>query len=110
MTQFSIGTNMGFAINRFPEPLKYLIYEPMSCPRENAWTWEETLRLRDRVNEDAAIPMEVCLELGHAPHPDQRDPLLWIRNVGAVSPVIHVQQPESGHSLNTDYIAYSMQY
>lgn len=85
--------------------LKYLIYEPMSCPRENAWTWEETLRLRDRVNEDAAIPMEICLDLGHAPHPDQRDPVLWIRKTGAVSPVIHLQQTEAGHSRHWPFTA-----
>ena len=85
--------------------LEYLIFEPMSCPRENAWTWEETIRLRDLVNEDAAIPMEVCLDLGHAPHPDQRDPVLWIRKTGAVSPVIHLQQTEAGHSRHWPFTA-----
>ncbi len=85
--------------------LKYLLFEPMSCPRENAWTVEETLELRDAVNADAAIPMEVCLDLGHAPHPDQRDPVVWIRGTGAVSPVIHLQQTELGHSRHWPFTA-----
>lgn len=78
--------------------LRYLMFEPMSIPRENAWTIEETLELRERVNEGSAIPMEVCLDVGHAPHPDQRDPYEWIERVGKHSPVVHLQQTEAGHS------------
>jgi sugar phosphate isomerase/epimerase len=78
--------------------LRYLLFEPMSIPRENAWTIEETLELRERVNRDAAIPMEVCLDVGHAPHPDQRDPYPWLERVGTVSPVVHLQQTERDHS------------
>lgn len=78
--------------------LEYLIFEPMSCPRENAWTIEETLELRDKVNAGSAIPMEICLDLGHAPHPDQRDPYEWIERTGRYSPVIHLQQTEQDHS------------
>lgn len=78
--------------------LKYLLVEPMSIPRENGWTIEEAQELRGRVNEKAAIPMEFCLDIGHAPHPAQRDPYLWIAKLGVDSPVIHLQQTESGHS------------
>ena len=46
----------------------------------------------DMVNANCAIPMKVCLDVGHAPHPDERDPYLWIEKLGFVSPVIHMQQ------------------
>lgn len=78
--------------------LDYLLFEPMSVPRENAWTIEETVELWERTNRGAAIPVEVCLDLGHAPHPDQRDPYLWLERVGVHSPVLHLQQTEAGHS------------
>jgi sugar phosphate isomerase/epimerase len=78
--------------------LEFLIFEPMSVPREMAWTIAESRELLDRVNQDAAIPMRLCLDLGHAPHPDQRDPYVWLRELGSVSPIIHIQQTEFGHS------------
>lgn len=70
----------------------FVIFEPMSVPREMAHTVEETLELIERVNENAGVPMRVCLDLGHAPHPAQRDPYYWIERVGKYSPVIHLQQ------------------
>lgn len=69
-----------------------LIFEPMSVPREMGNTVEETLDLMDRVNAHCGVPLRCCLDVGHAPHPDQRDPYPWIRRLGAVSPVIHLQQ------------------
>jgi len=72
----------------------YLIFEPMSVPREMANTAEETLDLMNRVNTHCGIPMRVCLDVGHAPHPDQRDPYPWIEKLGAYSPIIHLQQTE----------------
>ena len=69
-----------------------LIMEPMSVPREMANTVEETLELMERVNANCGAPMRVCLDVGHAPHPDQRDPYPWIERLGAYSPVIHLQQ------------------
>lgn len=69
-----------------------LIFEPMSIPREMANTIEETEALLDRVNAHCGIPMKVCLDVGHAPHPDQRDPYPWIERLGGVSPIIHLQQ------------------
>jgi len=69
-----------------------LIFEPMSVPREMANTVEETLELMDRVNENCGVPMRICLDVGHAPHPEQRDPYPWIERLGAYSPIIHLQQ------------------
>jgi len=69
-----------------------LIFEPMSVPREMANTMEETLSLMERVNENCGVPMRICLDVGHAPHPSQRDPYPWIERLGGYSPVIHLQQ------------------
>lgn len=69
-----------------------LIFEPMSVPREMANTIAETRELTDRVNAHCGVPLKVCLDVGHAPHPDERDPYPWIRELAPVSPVIHLQQ------------------
>ena len=71
---------------------EYLIFEPMSIPRELANTVAETKKLMDMVNADSAIPMKVCLDVGHAPDPSERDPYPWIESLGADSPIIHLQQ------------------
>lgn len=69
-----------------------LIFEPMSVPREMANRVEDTLKLMERVNAHCGVPLKVCLDVGHAPHPDQRDPYPWIEKLAAVSPIIHIQQ------------------
>jgi sugar phosphate isomerase/epimerase len=69
-----------------------LTFEPMSVPREMANTVGETKELLDRVNAHSGVPLKVCLDIGHAPHPNERDPYLWIEQLAAVSPVIHLQQ------------------
>ncbi|HOV70135.1 MAG TPA: sugar phosphate isomerase/epimerase [Clostridia bacterium] len=69
-----------------------LIFEPISVEREMANTIEESLELMNRVNENCGVPMRICLDVGHAPHPSQRDPYEWITRLGKYSPVIHLQQ------------------
>ena len=69
-----------------------LIFEPMSVPREMANTVAETKSLLDRVNAHSGVPLRVCLDVGHAPHPDERDPYPWIEQLAHLSPVIHLQQ------------------
>lgn len=69
-----------------------LIFEPMSVPREMAHTIPEAKELMDRVNADCGVPMRLCLDVGHAPHPDYRDPYPWIEELGRYSPIIHIQQ------------------
>jgi len=69
-----------------------LIFEPMSVPREMGNTVGESAKLMDMVNANCGIPMKICLDVGHAPHPDERDPYPWVEKLGAVSPIIHIQQ------------------
>ncbi len=75
-----------------------MIFEPMSIPREYANTVEETKELLARLNDGAGLPFKLCLDPGHAPHPNDRDPYRWIRELGSVSPIVHIQQTEAGHS------------
>ena len=78
----------------FAQELGYecLIFEPMSVPREYANTTDGAKYLMDRVNERCGVPMRLCLDVGHAPDPSERDPYPWLEKLGAWSPVVHLQQ------------------
>ncbi len=78
--------------------LAYVYFETMSIPREMAWTVEEARDLLNRVNERVGVPMAFCLDAGHAPHPDQRDPYRWLCDLGGDARIVHVHQTEQGHS------------
>lgn len=82
------------ALSFYARELGYdsLIFEPMSVPREMGNTVAEARALMDRVNANCGVPMRICLDVGHAPHPDERDPYHWLRALGADAPVIHLQQ------------------
>lgn len=77
-----------------------LIFEPMSVPREFANTVAETKEILDTVNAHVGVPLKVCLDIGHAPHPDERDPYPWLLALGKVSPVVHLQQTVLGKSMH----------
>jgi sugar phosphate isomerase/epimerase len=78
--------------------LEYLYIETMSIPRELAETISNARELLARINEHSALPVYFCLDIGHAPHPDERDPYIWLRELGASSRIVHLQQTEMGHS------------
>lgn len=78
-----------------------LIFEPMSVPREMGNTVNECRQLMDMVNVNSGVPMKICLDIGHAPHPDERDPYYWMEQLGKDSPMVHLQQTvlnKSNHS------------
>jgi len=77
-----------------------LIFEPMSIPREFACTISGTKELMEAVNADCGIPLKVCLDVGHAPHPDERDPYTWLLALGKDSPIVHLQQTVPGKSMH----------
>lgn len=79
---------------------EFLIFEPMSVEREMANTVEDSLYLMNRVNEDCGVPMRLVIDIGHAPHPDQRDPYPWLEKAGKWSPVVHLQQTMLGKSMH----------
>ncbi|MCX5758785.1 MAG: hypothetical protein NTU83_09835, partial [Candidatus Hydrogenedentes bacterium] len=76
--------------------LRYVMFEPMSVPRELGETIEATRGLLARCQEGFAIPMRLCLDVDHgdvtSPNPDDTDPHAWLRAFGAVSPCIHIKQ------------------
>ena len=76
--------------------LKFVMFEPMSIPREVAETIPATQEILDRCAEGFAIPMRLCLDVDHgdlqSPDPRDTDPHAWIRAFGKVSPCIHIKQ------------------
>ena len=81
--------------------LKYLLYETTSVRRETCSTFAENDFVLEKMS-DAAIPMMVCLDVGHRnqslPGAPEVDPYEWIREYGRYSPLIHIQQCSSNGS------------
>jgi D-erythrulose 1-phosphate 3-epimerase len=87
--------------------LKALAYEMTSVPRETCATFAENDYVLDRC-ADMAIPMRVCLDLGHrnlAGTPDEADHLAWIRRYGRRSDVIDCQQTDREASRHWPFTA-----
>ena len=76
--------------------MKYLIFEPMSIPREIAETIPATREILARCAEGFAVPMLLCLDVDHgdleSADPRDIDPHAWIRAFAKVSPCIHIKQ------------------
>lgn len=76
---------------------KFLIFEPMSIPREMAPTIDSTKELLEKVNEDdLPIPIRLCLDIDHgdlaSSDPRDTDPYAWLKELAHLSPVIHIKQ------------------
>lgn len=75
--------------------LMYLLYETTSVPRETGATFEENDLFLSKM-KGAALPMMLCLDVGHRnqekPGVPETDPYAWIEKYGKVSPLIHIQQ------------------
>ena len=83
--------------------LEYLFIETMSIPREMPSTIEGARALYLRLNENAAIPIRMCLDVGHAP-PDEARPLSVAARAQSSAAMVHLQQSDgitagTGHSL-----------
>ena len=79
---------------------EYLFVEPMSIDREFGNTIDKTEKLLEDL-KDSAIPIKLCLDLGHAPHPNCRNYKEWLETFAKDSPIIHLQQTvlnSSNHS------------
>jgi sugar phosphate isomerase/epimerase len=75
--------------------LQYLMYETTSVPRETGATFAENDWILAQMR-DAALPMCLCLDVGHRnqedPQAPEADPYAWIERYGRVAPLIHLQQ------------------
>jgi D-erythrulose 1-phosphate 3-epimerase len=78
--------------------LDYLYFETMSTDREIPDTVESTLELYHRMNENAGVPTYVCQDIGHAPHPCERDRYYWLRELAQVTRIVHLQQSDENNS------------
>jgi D-erythrulose 1-phosphate 3-epimerase len=85
--------------------LQYVYFETMSIPREMADTVAGARELCERANRGAAVPVRLCLDVGHAPNPAERDPYVWLRELGAISPIVHLQQTEANQSRHWPFTA-----
>lgn len=76
--------------------MKYILFEPMSIPREVAGTIAETQDILARCQDGFAVPMRLCLDVDHgdlaSKNPCDTDPHAWIRAFATVSPCIHIKQ------------------
>jgi sugar phosphate isomerase/epimerase len=89
--------------------LKYVMFEPMSIPREVAETIPATQEILDRCSDGFAIPMKLCLDVDHgdlqSTDPRDTDPHAWIRAFGPQTACIHIKQSlrdKGGHYPFTD--------
>lgn len=76
--------------------MRYVMFEPMSVPRELGETIAATEDLLARCAVGFSVPMLVCLDVDHgdleSKNPLDTDPHAWIRAFGTRSPVIHIKQ------------------
>lgn len=80
------------------EEHKFLLWEPTPLARELSHTIEETRDFYIRANQGSAVPILLCLDCGHQCAADisgkDRDPYQWIKELGSLSPVMHIQQTD----------------
>ena len=76
--------------------LKYVMFEPMSIPREVAETIAATQGILERCADGFAIPMRLCLDVDHgdlqSTDPRDTDPHAWIQAFGSQIACIHIKQ------------------
>jgi D-erythrulose 1-phosphate 3-epimerase len=86
------------------EGIEFIMLEQMYTPLEAPYTIQQTHEMIDAINADVACPVYVTVDVGHMccqnfPHtPRDRDPYEWLKEFGAVSPVIHIQQVDGNGS------------
>lgn len=81
----------------------FLFFEPMSIEREFGNTIELTKRTLVDLNSHSSLPFKLCLDVGHAPHPSQRDYKEWITSLASESPIIHLQQTTLNNSNHSPF-------
>jgi sugar phosphate isomerase/epimerase len=81
-----------------------LLWEPMPIAREPPSTINEAKRLHERVNRDSKTKIDFCIDTGHQcpwrllqkprRHREDLDVYSWLRKLGPITPVIHLQQTD----------------
>lgn len=79
--------------------LNAILWEPMPVSREPPSSISEARTLLTRTNKTSAIPIQLCIDLGHTCNPNasdsrDRDPYRWLSELGSSSPCVHLQQTD----------------
>jgi len=77
--------------------LTHLLWEPMPVPREIPHTPEEARALLDEINAEAAVPVRLCVDLGHCCPWDLAepgDPYKWLEALLPWTAAVHLQQTD----------------
>jgi D-erythrulose 1-phosphate 3-epimerase len=78
--------------------LSCLLWEIMPVAREYPVGLEECEELMARLDGDTAVPIALCLDMGHACAAGatgaNRDPYAWLERLGRYTQVVHVQQTD----------------
>jgi sugar phosphate isomerase/epimerase len=76
--------------------LKFVCWEPAPIGREMLIRLDEAKDLYERLNQNVPIPIHFLLDVGHQCSYEatgkDRDTYLWLRELGKISPLLHLQQ------------------
>jgi sugar phosphate isomerase/epimerase len=79
---------------------KFLLWEPMPVPREPPCTIADAKSLYRKVNKGSGVPINFCMDTGHqctyCECGRDTDTYAWLREIGPMSPAIHLQQTDGG--------------
>ena len=85
-----------FARYAAAQGLKFVLWEPTPIGREGLIHLDEAKSLYERFNRNTPIPIQFLLDVGHQCSYEvtgkDRDTYLWLRELGKISPAIHLQQ------------------
>jgi sugar phosphate isomerase/epimerase len=75
-----------------------LLWEIMPVAREYPATMDEVRELMERLDPLAAVPVRLCLDVGHAcrdgADATERDPYAWLERLGPWARSVHLQQTD----------------
>ena len=85
-----------FACHAASQGLKFVLWEPTPIGREMLIRLDEAKELHQELNRNVPIPIHFLLDVGHQCSYEasgkDRDTYLWLRELGSISPAIHLQQ------------------
>src|SRR5207237_8243875 len=85
-----------FARYAAAQSLRFVLWEPTPIGREMLIHLDEAKKLHERLNRNVPIPIHFLLDVGHQCSYEaagkDRDTYLWLRELGSISPAIHLQQ------------------
>ena len=77
---------------------EFILWEQLYAPSEIPYTIRQTEQWMERLNEKASVPIPLVIDVGHmccqnfVHDPEDEDPYQWLRRLGHLAPVVHLQQ------------------